>query len=507
MARKKQNRSTQADVSAALATLGTESVMLRGFVHEEQVAQGRVRPECHPTLQPFKRTYECFDSPEFPAAWPWVLAMSGTKSRGEDARLIYEGIRDLRISLRLVGRGENGWMKDLDPELAVVLFGSAEMDEWPVQFSPFEADDRIETHVANFFRPGIKGAGTGKTSAELVVWMCANMTALDHFRKRKGRGKLFILTDTAPHDKVFAEQVLRITGKKLPSNRDVSFGKVMEGVNKMFDSYVIYPATSAKERAPAIRSELSELVKSRGGMVEGAGLRVSISWGRVLTKEQSQSKDAEATRHCDLDLHCQCPAGHIYFNNRNPQHWRNGGLDVDANGCNGLFDNPVENIAVPVGSVHEGDYDFWIERYADHGSSSGHDVPYHYEVYQNDQLVKEGNGVMKSRLFHGASRQVLFTVTMTGSGKDTTLAAYESDVVLGSWKKFVPESNILRAQPVEVPELMLAVAALTSCGLTPETFAADMTQRRVRKERRAAVMKAVEPLLQHGTFQSVAAEL
>lgn len=502
---KSEDRDTGRDVQAAMDLLGS-TLVLRGFVHEEQVQHG-IANGCHVSLNPYKRTYECFDLPEFPASWPWVLAMSGTKSRGEDCRQICEEMVHVRASLRMVSRKQEGWMKERDPELAVVLFGSAEMDANPIQFSPFEVDSTIETHIANFYRPGIHGAGTGKTSAELVAWMCANMTSLDHFRKRQGRGKLFFLTDTAPHDNVFAEQVHRITGKKLSGNKDLPFGKAMEQINTMFDSYVIYPATSAKDRAVAIQSELSDLVKSRGGMVEGAGLRVSISWGRALTKEQAQNKDVEGTRHCDLDLHCVCPAGHIFYHNSNPGNWKRGGLDVDANGIGGLFDNPVENIAVPVGNVLEGKYEFWVERYGDHGSSFGKDVPYHYEVYQNDQLVKNGNGIMGSRFFHGASRQMLFTVTMIKDGKDTTLAPYEADVVLGAWENYVSKSNILRAQPSEVPEVMLAVAALVDCGLTPEDFEKDMTQRRVRKERRVAVMKAVEPLLQHGTFQLVAAEL
>jgi len=75
-----------------------------------------------------------------------------------------------------------------------------------------------------------------------------------------------------------------------------------------------------------ITDSIRERVKNAGGNVEGK-LRFSLAW---------DNKD-------DLDLHVHTPnRTHIHFRNRTGQ---GGKLDVDANGMDGLRDDPVENVA------------------------------------------------------------------------------------------------------------------------------------------------------------------
>lgn len=83
-----------------------------------------------------------------------------------------------------------------------------------------------------------------------------------------------------------------------------------------------------------VADSIKERVKKAGGRVEGALLRVSLSW----------------TNYDDLDLHVYAPSGrgsaglteHIYYGNR--RGWTGGTLDVDMNAGSGRSREPVENV-------------------------------------------------------------------------------------------------------------------------------------------------------------------
>lgn len=84
-----------------------------------------------------------------------------------------------------------------------------------------------------------------------------------------------------------------------------------------------------------VTDSIRERVKKAGGRVEGASLRISLSW----------------SNYDDLDLHVHEPAGrgvnamrkHIHFCNR--QGWTGGTLDVDMNAGGAHTREPVENVA------------------------------------------------------------------------------------------------------------------------------------------------------------------
>jgi hypothetical protein len=83
-----------------------------------------------------------------------------------------------------------------------------------------------------------------------------------------------------------------------------------------------------------VADSIKERVKKAGGRVEGATLRISLSW----------------TNYDDLDLHVLEPPGrggaalrdHIFFGNK--RGWTGGVLDVDMNAGHGTSREPVENV-------------------------------------------------------------------------------------------------------------------------------------------------------------------
>ena len=102
-----------------------------------------------------------------------------------------------------------------------------------------------------------------------------------------------------------------------------------------------------------VADSIKERVKKAGGKVDGAALRVSLSWFNFD----------------DLDLHVHEPAGrgrhafedHIYF--RNKRGWTGGTLDVDMNAGHGTTREAVENV-VWAAKPPDGAYRVVVNNYA-----------------------------------------------------------------------------------------------------------------------------------------------
>lgn len=97
-----------------------------------------------------------------------------------------------------------------------------------------------------------------------------------------------------------------------------------------------------------VTDSIKERVKAAGGNVTGE-LCCRLAW--------------EYTD--DLDFHMYEPnGGHIYFGNRGQKSANGGTLDVDANGCSGMMDHPVENIFYnKISTMCDGTYSLNVKNY------------------------------------------------------------------------------------------------------------------------------------------------
>ena len=101
-----------------------------------------------------------------------------------------------------------------------------------------------------------------------------------------------------------------------------------------------------------VADSIKERVKKAGGKVDGAVLRISLSWFNFD----------------DLDLHVYEPPGrghhglqdHIYF--RNKRGWTGGTLDVDMNAGHGTTREAVENVVWST-KMPDGDYRIAVNNY------------------------------------------------------------------------------------------------------------------------------------------------
>jgi uncharacterized protein YfaP (DUF2135 family) len=109
-----------------------------------------------------------------------------------------------------------------------------------------------------------------------------------------------------------------------------------------------------------LADSIKERVKQAGGNVTGE-LCCRLAW--------------EYTD--DLDFHMKEPNGsHIYFSTYRQRKSPNGGmLDVDANGCNGMMNHPVENIFYDqIRTMKPGIYQLLVNNYSRRSNGQGFEV-------------------------------------------------------------------------------------------------------------------------------------
>jgi len=94
-----------------------------------------------------------------------------------------------------------------------------------------------------------------------------------------------------------------------------------------------------------ITDSIKEKVKAAGGNTN-AVLRVSLAWHNFD----------------DLDLHCKCPDGHVYFAAKSGTRYGNNILDVDMNAGGGKTRQPVENLSWT--NPKDGIYDVIVDQYS-----------------------------------------------------------------------------------------------------------------------------------------------
>jgi len=99
--------------------------------------------------------------------------------------------------------------------------------------------------------------------------------------------------------------------------------------------------------AGEVTDSIKERVKRAGGRVDGAKMRVSLSWFNFD----------------DLDIHCMAPNGHIFYNDK-----RNV-LDVDMNAGGGRTREPVENLSW-MGTIVDGVYKVFVNQFSKRETSN-----------------------------------------------------------------------------------------------------------------------------------------
>ena len=160
-----------------------------------------------------------------------------------------------------------------------------------------------------------------------------------------------------------------------------------------------------------VTDSIKERVKQAGGNVDGV-FRVSLSW---------DNQD-------DLDLHIYEPNGnHIYYPNKRLKHMSSGMLDVDANGGDGIRQDPCENITwTDELKMPEGDYTVKVNNYNKRQhNNQGYTVQVDFkgEIYEFSNKVNPRNGGTDEAVILNYSRSK--GLTIKGSVSKSTLTTKE----------------------------------------------------------------------------------
>jgi hypothetical protein len=410
-----------------------------------------VRPEerkVHRDMDPKGKIRECRDCEQQPNTTPIVFAIGTSRSRGEDAKTIYNKMPMCIGQIYLHNYITN-------PELCICGVGDAKFDRAPIQIGQFESDNRIDDNLAKLWLEG-GGGGNGRESYELIAWYFTYIAArggIDATIRGK-KSKLFFSGDQCFYPVVKKEEVKKYFGVDI--EKDIPASEIFADLNQYYDVYFIYPQKSWEERKADIDAEIRDRVMKAGGMYEGVDVRMSLMWNN----------------HNDLDLHVIDPCGHhIYYgsycrgNNREPASC-GGFLDVDMN-VHGETTKPVENIRWVKGQAPKGWYEVYVQNFATHGGHAA-ETPFKVEI--------EINGEIKH--FEGKTPR-----GSTGSASDTPVYEFEydpekrkltaeendqymyfrDDVVKSQWESVIPPENILiLPDPSGIIDLILGVLAITN---------------------------------------------
>ena len=170
---------------------------------------------------------ESCDSPDNPNSTPIAIFLDVTGSMGsvltqcaKNLGTLFEEI----YSRRPVS----------DPHIMFGGIGDVECDDYPIQVTQFEADNRIAEQMKDiYFERG--GGGNDYESYSAAWYFCATHTAIDSLIKRGKKGILFTLGDEEPTRVLRRNHIKEFIGDDV--QKDYTSQELYDMVSKKYDVY------------------------------------------------------------------------------------------------------------------------------------------------------------------------------------------------------------------------------------------------------------------------------
>jgi len=416
-------------------------------------AADSMRREVHPELNILGKKRECLNSVLAPKATAIVVAMDVTRSRGDDAKVVFEKLPILMGQI---------YMKNYvsDPAISFAAIGDATCgDKAPIQVGQFESDIRLDT-VLSYLWLEEGGGGTGQESYELTAYYYARHSKLD-CNRRGQKGFFFFVGDEGFYPKVDRNQIKEFIGEDLPS--DIDSAKIFAELQEKYQVFFIYPRKSWQQRKVDIDAEMQQRVEEAGGQYKDVDVRATLLWNN----------------RNDLDLHIVAPSGeHIYFS-----HMRSdcgGWLDVDKN-VHGETTKPVENIRWSKGKAPKGHYEVYVQNWRFHEPST-EATPFKVELEVNGK-IQYFTGETKANSTGDASNVQAFTfdydpnLRQVSETVESAYAGYDDVKIKNQWASVIPRENILIIDdPKAIIDVLMGALAITA-GTDIEQYLLDMGER------------------------------
>jgi hypothetical protein len=461
----------EGDVEERSSSTGRDVFTYQGYAGSDPgMASDPARRECYPELNILGKKRECRDSAEHPETTPIVVAMDVTRSRGDDAKVIY-GKLPMFIGQIIL----KGYVPD--PAISFAAIGDATSgDRAPIQVGGFESDNRLDEVLSKIWLEE-GGGGTGRESYELMAYYYARHSLLDAAARGK-KGYFFFVGDEGFYDKVDKEQVKRWIGDDLPE--DLPAEQVFRELQRYYHVFFIYPQKSWQERRQDIDAEIKKRVEEAGGLYAGVDIRASLLWNN----------------HNDLDLHVITPAGyHIYYADK--RSTCGGWLDVDMN-VNGETMKPVENIRWKKGDARTGSYKIYVQNYRFH-ESSREATPFRVEVEINGKIMHFSGQTPHGKSGPESDIPVYEFNYQPDTGRQeeavNIYTGYDDRLILDQWGRVLPKENILIIDdPAAIVDVMLGALSLVEGTSDLDDYLVDMQGRGQTELRQGQTRKALEGL-------------
>ncbi len=450
------------------AAPGAAAFDYQGYANDIAAATGR--RSVHPLLDIRGQQRECLNEQAI------VVAMDVTRSRGDDARIVYEKLPTFIGWLEM-----QGYLPGAAISLAAI--GDAFSDQAPLQVSQWERDNRLDDALGKFWLEG-GGGGTGEESYELAAYFYAYHTHLK-INAEGRKGYFFFVGDEGFYPQVSHQQVHAVLGQTL--THDVPSLEVFRKLQEKFHVFFIYPQKSWQERRADIDAEIAQRVKSAGGQYDNVDIRISLLWN---------------TRD-DLDLHVITPSGEeIYYGNK--QARCGGALDIDRN-VHGEDPKPVENVRWARGQAPAGRYRVYVQNYRYHEPPGP--IPFRVEMDVNGQ-ISHYQGVISEKRETGAKSNhevACFDfkpVAQSGSPPADRYDGYDDAKIQKQWAGVLPPGHVLLLDdPAGIIDVMVGAIGLQAGKVQLEGYlqaldaqqpAAGATQIGTRRQRVARALGGLQ---------------
>ncbi|MCB1193002.1 MAG: hypothetical protein KDK90_21330 [Leptospiraceae bacterium] len=437
------------------------------------------RREVHPILNPYQQKRECMNTTAI------VVALDVTRSRGNDSRIMYEKLPTFLGQIEVQGYVQG-------TAISFCAIGDASSgDQAPLQVGQFEADNRLDQVLSNFWLEE-GGGGTGQESYELAAHYYARHSVLDSLNRGQ-KGYFFFVGDEGFYPKVKKTQVKDVIGVDIPEDIDSSV--IFRELQEKYHVFLILPKKSWEERKADIDAEIKQRVEAAGGQYKNVDIRASLIWNN----------------RNDLDVHIIPPSGEeIYYAHK--QSACGGWLDVDMN-VRGETTKPVENIRWARGKAPKGHYKVFVQNYAFHENKHS-PTSFRVEVEVAGE-IKHFEGIASPNGETGpSSNQYVYEFDFDPAKprknsegevlEEDKYARYRDEVIVEQWANVLPRENILLIEdPNTIIDVMLGALSLVAAGNDLDTFIVDMKNRDTANALIEQTGQALEGLAKSRTLAKV----
>ncbi len=461
------------DVANRTRSTRREVFTYSGYASDADKAANPERRECHEVLNPKSGggIREAMDSPDHPDTTPIVVAMDVTRSRGDDAKVVFAKLPMFVGQLIMKGYVPH-------PTISFAAVGDASSgDQAPIQVGQFESDNRLDEQLSKIWLEE-GGGGTGKESYELMAYYYARHSILACNQRGK-KGFFFFLGDEGFYPEVAQDQVKVWIGDELSAN--ILSPQIFKELQEKYNVFLIYPRKSWEERKTDIDAEIKKRVESAGGQYSDVDIRASLLWNNCN----------------DLDLHVITPTGgHIYYGNKTPPC--GGWLDVDMN-VQGETEKPVENIRWKKGVAPAGHYRVFVNNYRFHGGNSG-PTPFRVEIEIDGEIKHfEGEvpGIGSQKERNAEVYEFDYDPSKRPSARkiEDAHSDYNDERIKAQWASVISPERILEIQdPKAVIDTMIGAIVLTNGTIDIEGYIRDMVDRGQTETRQNDVKQALSDL-------------